>query len=79
MLTFFASADSIVNENLLQNFSSEVQLPEVCYLYTFQAMMENIHSEVYFTTIQSIIRDNDKCLQLFNGISKYPCITSKAN
>ncbi|PBK59366.1 ribonucleoside-diphosphate reductase [Armillaria solidipes] len=79
ILAFFASADSIVNENLLQHFSSEVQLPEARYFYTFQAAMENIHSEVYSATIQTVIRDEAERLRLFNGISEYPCVAAKAS
>lgn len=56
-----------------------VELPEARYFYTFQAAMENVHSEVYSATIQTIICDNVERLRLFNGISEYPCLAAKAN
>ncbi|KAK0505561.1 ribonucleotide reductase-related protein [Armillaria luteobubalina] len=57
ILVFFTSADSIVTENILQCFSSEVQLPEAQFFYSFQAAMENIHLEVYSSLIQELIHD----------------------
>ena len=47
ILGFFATSDGIVIENLLSRFASEVQLPEARCFYSFQAAIENIHSEVY--------------------------------
>ena len=47
VLAFFAASDGIVGENLIENFSTEVQLPEAKSFYGFQIMMENIHSETY--------------------------------
>lgn len=39
ILAFFASADGIVNENLLERFSNEVQVAEARCFYGFQIMM----------------------------------------
>lgn len=39
VLAFFASSDGIVNENLLQNFATEIQVPEARCFYGFQIMM----------------------------------------
>ena len=47
ILGFFAASDGIVIENLLSRFATEVQLPEARCFYSFQAAIENIHSEVY--------------------------------
>ena len=47
ILAFFAASDGIVNENLVERFASEVQLPEARCFYGFQIAMENIHSETY--------------------------------
>lgn len=57
VLAFFAASDGIVNENLVENFSSEVQIPEAKCFYGFQIMMENIHSETYSLLIDSYIKD----------------------
>ncbi|KAK0496956.1 ferritin-like superfamily [Armillaria luteobubalina] len=79
ILAFFASADSIVCENLLQHFSSEVQLPEARFFYSFQAAMENIHSEVYSSLIQELIRDTVQCDRLLHGIEEFPCVAAKTS
>ena len=40
MLAFFAASDGIVNENLVERFSQEVQVPEAKCFYGFQIAME---------------------------------------
>ena len=39
ILAFFAVSDGIVNDNLVQRFASEVQVPEARSFYGFQIMM----------------------------------------
>lgn len=38
VLAFFAASDGIVNENLIERFSAEVQAPEARCFYSFQMM-----------------------------------------
>ena len=57
MLAFFAASDGIVNENLVECFSQEVQVPEARCFYGFQIAMENIHSEMYSLLIETLIAD----------------------
>src|ERR1700749_3011858 len=45
VLAFFAASDGIVNENLIERFSNEVQAAEARCFYGFQIMMEKIHSD----------------------------------
>ena len=42
ILAFFAASDGIVNENLAENFVSEVQYSEAKFFYGFQIMMEKL-------------------------------------
>ncbi|GAA5885413.1 hypothetical protein JCM16303_005187 [Sporobolomyces ruberrimus] len=79
VLAFFAASDGIVNENLVERFSSEVQIAEARCFYGFQIMMENVHSEVYSLLIDTYIRDSEERAHLFNAIETIPCITRKAN
>jgi len=79
ILAFFAGADGIVNENLVENFASEVQLSEARCFYGFQIAIENIHSEVYSLLIEKFIDDNSEKKKLFNAIDEIPCIQKKAN
>jgi len=57
VLAFFAASDGIVNENLVERFSQEVQVTEARCFYGFQIMMENIHSEMYSLLIDTYIQD----------------------
>ena len=78
VLAFFAGSDGIVNENLAQRFTSEVQIPEIRALYGFQIMMENIHSEVYSLLIDTYINDTIEKKRLFQAIETIPCVSNKA-
>ena len=77
ILAFFAASDGIVNENLVERFASEVQLPEARCFYGFQIAMENIHSETYSLLIDTYIRDAEKRNNLFNAIDTVPCVRKK--
>ena len=68
VLAFFAASDGIVNENLVERFSSEVQIPEARCFYGFQIMMENIHSETYSLLIDTYISDSAQRKYLFDAI-----------
>ena len=68
VLAFFAASDGIVNENLAENFLSEVQYTEAKFFYGFQVMMENIHSETYSLLIDTYIKDTKEKNYLFNAI-----------
>ncbi|KAI0069126.1 hypothetical protein BV25DRAFT_1791532 [Artomyces pyxidatus] len=78
VLAFFAASDGIVNENLVERFSNEVQVAEVRSFYGFQIMMENIHSETYSLLIDTYISDPDQRTHLFDAIETIPCIKRKA-
>ncbi|RCI14080.1 hypothetical protein L249_7933 [Ophiocordyceps polyrhachis-furcata BCC 54312] len=78
ILAFFAASDGIVNENLVERFSGEVQIPEARCFYGFQIMMENIHSETYSLLIDTYIREPAQRTYLFNAIETIPCIRKKA-
>jgi len=78
VLAFFAASDGIVNENLAENFVSEVQYTEAKFFYGFQIMMENIHSEVYSLLIDTYVKDDKEKDQLFRAIEVFPAIRDKA-
>jgi ribonucleoside-diphosphate reductase beta chain len=78
VLAFFAASDGIVNENLAENFLSEVQYTEAKFFYGFQIMMENIHSETYSLLIDTYISDPKEKDYLFNAIETMPCVQKKA-
>jgi ribonucleoside-diphosphate reductase subunit M2 len=78
VLAFFAASDGIVNENLVQRFATEVQIPEARCFYGFQIMIENVHSEVYSQLIDIYIKDHEEKKGLFSAIDTIPCIRKKA-
>merc|ERR1711936_250192 len=78
VLAFFAASDGIVNENLVERFMQEVQVPEARCFYGFQIAMENIHSETYSLLIDTYIKDPAERDRLFNAIETFPAIKKKA-
>merc|ERR1712095_108845 len=79
VLAFFAASDGIVNENLVERFTQEVQVPEARCFYGFQIAMENIHSETYSLLIDTYIKDTEERAKLFNAIETVPAVKKKAN
>ena len=78
ILAFFAASDGIVNENLAENFLSEVQYTEAKFFYGNQVAMENIHSETYSLLIDTYIKDSAEKTHLFNAIDTLDCVKKKA-
>jgi ribonucleotide reductase beta subunit family protein with ferritin-like domain len=78
VLAFFATSDGIVNENLAQNFSTEVQIPEMRQFYGFQIGMETVHAHMYGLMIETFESDPSKREKLFKAIHEIPCVASKA-
>ena len=78
ILAFFAASDTIVNINLGERFIKEVQIREAIITYTYQMMMESVHSEVYSLMIDNIVRNPEEKHKLLNAITEYPCISKKA-
>ena len=78
VLAFFAASDGIVNLNLLERFTNEVQVLEARIAYQYQAAVENIHSEVYSLMIDTYIKNETEKAYLQNAIKTIPCVQKKA-
>merc|ERR1712232_671012 len=78
VLAFFAASDGIVAENLLSQFSTELQIPEARAFYGFQIAMENIHSETYSLLIEQYIKDPVEKDQVFDAMHTMPPVQAKA-
>lgn len=78
VLAFFAASDGIVNENLAENFVSEVQYAEAKFFYGFQISMENIHSETYSLLIDTYVKNKEEKDRLFNALETIPAVQKKA-
>lgn len=79
ILAFFAASDGIVNFNLRDRFLKDVKIVEGQTIYTFQMMMENIHSEVYALLLDNIIKDKEEKQNLFNAIKTIPAVKKMAD
>ena len=79
ILSFFASSDGIVNENLALNFYNEVQYPEARAFYAIQIFMECVHSEQYSLMIDTYIKDEEERNKCFDAIHNMPAVALKAN
>lgn len=79
VLAFFAASDGIVNENLVERFSQEVQVTEARFFYGFQMAIENVHSEMYSLLIETFSKDDAERNFLFNAIETLPCVKKKAD
>ncbi|KAK7050191.1 ribonucleotide reductase small subunit [Favolaschia claudopus] len=79
VLAFFASADGVVNENLVERFCNEVQIAEARCFYGFQIMMENIHSETYSLLIDTYIDEPGLKDRLFRSVETVPSVRRKAD
>lgn len=60
VLAFFAASDGIVNENLIERFSNEVQVAEARSFYGFQIMMCVVQSAVHPGRVLNLIRSQGK-------------------
>jgi ribonucleotide reductase beta subunit family protein with ferritin-like domain len=68
ILGFFAASDGIVNFNLGTRFLNELVPMEASVCYTYQMMMENIHSESYSIMLDNLVKHSDERMTLFNSI-----------
>jgi ribonucleotide reductase beta subunit family protein with ferritin-like domain len=74
ILAFFANTDGIVNLNIGSTFLNEITINEAKVAYTYQMMMENIHSESYSLMLDNLIRDKTEKKFLFDAIKTIPSI-----
>jgi len=78
ILAFFANADGIVRENIIQRFMTDVKLSSAQVYYTFQAAMENVHAESYTIQLTTLIQDPQERTKLLNAIYTIPAVKKKA-
>lgn len=78
VLAFFANADGIVNDNLVERFGREVQVREARCFYDLQKFMENIHNEMYSLLIATYIEDAAEQDRLLHATEHFECVARKA-
>jgi len=77
VLAFFHGADKLVAENLSINFAEEVPILEAQIYYRFQAMAEDIHSDMYATLVDALITDADEKRLIFEDLGSKPVVAAK--
>jgi len=82
-LSFFASGDYIVNQNLDSSFyedifDGEYANLEAVHFYDFQRMIENVHSQTYSLLLEAYVKDDNEKKLLIEGIKNDPFIKKKA-
>ena len=78
VLAFFAASDLIVNKHIMTNFLDKIKYLELDMYYTFQAAMENIHSQVYADQLDACIKDPIRKERAQNAIRTIPTVQRKA-
>lgn len=77
IIGFFAVADGIVIENLIEHFINDIKNPYMKLFYQTQVMMENIHSIVYGMMLEQYVTDPAEYEFLKNSHENVPAIREK--
>ena len=77
VIAFFAGSDKLVNMNLITRFRQDVKIMEASFFYDFQAMIENIHAEMYGILVNTFIGDIREKDKIMHGITTIPAIHKK--
>lgn len=75
ILAFFAQADGLVCENIIENFQQELShIKEVRFFFSIQNEIEVVHNEMYSIMINTFIVDDDERSKVLDAIHHYPAI-----
>ncbi len=77
ILAFFAASDQLVILNLTSRFLVEIKNISINRLFSFQTMMETIHSEMYSILLDTYILDTQLKDYYLNSIKEIPTIKKK--
>lgn len=76
-LSFLAVSDSIINKNLISRFITEVDDPSARRFYTFQMVMEEVHTRTYGLMLKTIVPDKKERSYLLLPYENSPAIKAK--
>ena len=79
VLAFFAYSDTIVNNNINNQFLHNVQIMESQMFYRFQGAMEDVHNITYSLMIDTMIQDQTLIKELQNKVKTIPVLAKKKN
>jgi ribonucleoside-diphosphate reductase subunit M2 len=78
ILGYFAASDEIVEEIIKESVISRVTIPEIRYIYAFEAMMENVHSTTYNNAIENYCFESKERDAIFRSVEHTPVVAKKA-
>lgn len=76
-LAICSRTDNIVNKNIVEKFSAELQNPEGKSFYGFQIMMENIYDEIYSMLVDALFTSVDN-IPLFKAVCQQEEVKAKS-
>ena len=79
ILAFFAASDSVVSLNLMDRFCQDVPVLEAQVAYTYQAMIENVHAEVYSIMIDTYVVDPAEKAAMFSRLGDVRSVRLKVD
>lgn len=76
VLAFFAPADGLISENLVNRFIGELSVlyKEAGFFYTVQNHNELVHNETYSLLISTLISDVEEKNRLLDAVHNYPAV-----
>ncbi len=78
LVTFFATGDSIVGNNLVLNLYKHINAPEARMYLSRQLYEEALHVQFYLTLLDTYIPDHAEREKAFAAVHNIPSITRKA-
>ena len=78
ILSFFAISDSLVIENLSQEYVFETGILEAQYFYNLQVFIEQVHTDGYARLIDTFIKDRQEKEDMFDAMATNPAVSAKA-
>ena len=78
LVTFFATGDSIVGNNLVLNLYKHVNSPEARMYLSRQLYEEALHVQFYLTLLDTYVTDPNERAEAFAAVENIPSIRKKA-
>ncbi len=75
IISFFASSDLLILDNLMEQFMGEVTVPECKAFYALQSFIETIHSETYATMLNIFVPEGNS--RYVDGLNQIASIRAK--
>ena len=77
LVAFFATADSIVANNLVLNLYKHINSPEARMYLSRQLYEEALHVQFYLTLLDTYIPDTNERIKAFQAVQNIPSIKTK--